>query len=400
VIRVTDRALDVGRGEVVLCPRSLVLGVGASSNADPDGIAALVTRTLGDAGLDPAAVGLVASVDIKADEPGIAALAQRFDAELRTFPAASLAEAADREQVPNPSPAVDAAVGTPSVAEAAALLAAGPEATLVVAKRRSAEATVAVARRARPEGHLAVVGLGPGASEWRTPAAARAVRSADVVVGYGPYIDQGADLLESHHEVVRSPIGAEAERCNDALGRAAAGQRVALVCSGDPGVYAMASLVCELAPAHGNPRMTIEPGVTAALAAAAVLGAPLGHDHASLSLSDLLTPWPAIERRLTAVAEAELVVSLYNPRSTRRTWQLERALEILGKHRSPECPVAIAADVGRPGERVVRTTLGAMGRGVVEAVDMLSLVVVGSSTTRWVAGRMVTPRGYGAGDVG
>jgi cobalt-precorrin 5A hydrolase / precorrin-3B C17-methyltransferase len=399
VVRVSDRILEPGQGEVVLCPRSLVLGVGASSNADPDGMAALVTGALEAAGLDPAAVCFVASVDIKAAEPGIVALAERFDAELRTFPAAALAEEADREQVPNPSAAVDAAVGTPSVAEAAALLAAGPGATLVVPKRRSTEATVAVARRARPEGHLAVVGLGPGSPEWRTPAAARALRTADVVIGYGPYVDYATDLLESHHQVIRSTIGSEMERCTEALDRAAAGQRVALVCSGDPGVYAMASLVCELAPGRGNPPVTVEPGVTAALAAAAVLGAPLGHDHATLSLSDLLTPWSAIERRLTAVAEADLVVSLYNPRSARRTWQLERALEILGKYRSPGCPVAVATDVGRAGERVLRSTLGDMGPAMVEGVDMLSLVVVGASTTRWVAGRMVTPRGY-SGDAG
>jgi cobalt-precorrin 5A hydrolase / precorrin-3B C17-methyltransferase len=399
VVRVSDRVLDAGHGEVVLCPRSLVLGVGASSNADASGVAALVTGALEAAGLETAAVDLVASVDIKAAEPGIVALAEWFAAELRTFPAAALSEEADRKQVPNPSAVVGAAVGTPSVAEAAALLAAGPGATLVVPKQRSTEATVAVARRARPEGHLAVVGLGPGSPEWRTPAAARAVRTAEVVIGYGPYVDYATDLLESHHEVIRSSIGSETERCAEALERAAGGQRVALVCSGDPGVYAMASLVCELAPARGNPPVTIEPGVTAALAAAAVLGAPLGHDHATLSLSDLLTPWSAIERRLTAVAEADLVVSLYNPRSARRTWQLERALEILGKYRSPECPVAVAADVGRPGERVVRTTLGDMGPAMVEDVDMLSLVVVGASTTRWVAGRMVTPRGY-AGDAG
>lgn len=392
LIRVSDRAAAPGHNEVVLCPQSLILGVGSSSDADPDGIAALAVDSLDAAGLNPAAVGLVASVDIKSREPGIVALAERFHAELRTFPAATLAQAA----VPNPSPVVDAVVGTPSVAEAAALVAAGPGATLVLTKQRSATATVAVARRARPEGHLAVVGLGPGAAAWRTAAAARAVRSAEVVIGYGAYIAQATDLLGAHHEVIRSPIGDEAERCAEALDRAAGGQRVALVCSGDPGVYAMASLVCELAPAHGNPAITIEPGVTAALAVAATLGAPLGHDHAALSLSDLLTPWSIIERRLLAVAEADLVVSLYNPRSRRRTWQLERALEILSKHRPPDCPVAVAADVGRPDERMTATTLDELGPAMIETIDMLSLVMVGASTTRWVAGRMVTPRGYDA----
>ena len=251
---------------------------------------------------------------------------------------------------------------------------------LIVEKRRSADATVAVARRAGPEGHLAVVGLGPGDPALRTPAASAAVRRAGVVIGYGPYVDLADDLLEARHEVVRSPIGAEAERCTEALRRAAAGDRVALVCSGDPGVYAMASLVCELAPDHGDPPLAVVPGVTAALAAAAVLGAPLGHDHASVSLSDLLTPWPVIERRLRAVADGDFTVSLYNPRSKRRTRQLDAALAILAAGRPGSTPAAILTDVGRPAQRVIRTTLADLDP---EQVDMLSLVIVGSSTTRW-----------------
>ena len=386
---VTDRVdAELEDGTVVLRPPSLVVGVGSSSGADAGGIEQLVTQALADAGLSVDAVGLVASVDLKRTEPGIVALADRLGVELRTFPAGTLA----RQDVPTPSAVVADAVGTPSVAEAAALVAAGPGADLVVAKQRSSEATVAVARRATPDGHVAVVGLGPGDAAWRTPAAATAIRQAQVVIGYDLYVDLAADLIAAHHEVVRSPIGAESDRCADALDRAARGQRVALVCSGDPGVFAMASLVCELAPDHGNPPVTIVPGVTAAHAAAAVLGAPLGHDHAAVSLSDLLTPWEVIERRLHAVAEGDMVVSFYNPRSQRRTWQLPRAVEILGRHRPADCPVAVVTDVGRTGKQTVeRTTLAAFDPAI---VGMLSLVVVGSSTTRWIGDRMVTPRGY------
>jgi cobalt-precorrin 5A hydrolase / precorrin-3B C17-methyltransferase len=382
---VTDRVVEARAGEVVLRPRSLVLGVGSSHGADPEALHRLVVETLAAEGLSLDAVGCVATVDLKASEPAIVELAAALGVPLRTFPADVLAAM----PVPNPSDVVEAAVGTPSVAEAAALAAASG--ALLVEKRRSTDATVAVARRAGPEGNLAVVGLGPGAPAWRTPAAAGAVRHADVIVGYGPYVDLAGELLGAHHTVVRSPIGAERARVHEALRRAAAGERVALVCSGDPGIYAMASLVCELAPSHGNPPVTIVPGVTAALAAAAVLGAPLGHDHAAVSLSDLLTPWTVIERRLRAVAEGDFTVSLYNPRSKRRTAQLDRALEILAAHRPPTTPAAVVTDVGRPAQRVVRTTLADFD---VEQVDMLSLVVVGSSTTRWQGDRMVTPRGY------
>jgi precorrin-3B C17-methyltransferase len=236
-----------------------------------------------------------------------------------------------------------------------------------------------------------VVGLGPGDPRLRTPAAAAAVRHADVVIGYGPYVDLAGDLLAARQEVIRSPIGAETERCTEALARAAAGQRVAVVCSGDPGVYAMASLVCELAPRHGDPPVAVVPGVTAALAAAAVLGAPLGHDHAAVSLSDLLTPWPVIERRLRAVADGDFTVSLYNPRSKRRKAQLEAALRILAERRPPGTPAAVVSDVGRPAQRVIRTTLAQLEP---DEVDMLSLVIVGSATSRWIGERMVTPRGY------
>jgi cobalt-precorrin 5A hydrolase/precorrin-3B C17-methyltransferase len=386
-VLVSDRDVVPGEGEVVIRPPSLVLGVGASTGADPEGLARLVRDALAAAGLHAEAVGAVATVDRKAGEPALVAVAAGLGVPLRALPAAALAGV----PVPNPSGVVAAAVGTPSVAEAAALLAAGPGGRLVVEKRRTADATVAVARRARPEGGVAVVGLGPGDPSLRTPAAAAAVRHAGTVVGYGPYVGQAADLLGPHQQVLRFPIGAEAERAAAALERAAAGERVALVCSGDPGVYAMASLVCELAPAHGDPPVTVVPGVTAALAAAAVLGAPLGHDHASVSLSDLLTPWAAIEARLRAVAEADFVVSLYNPRSARRAWQLERALAVLACHRPPTTPAAVVTEVARPGQRVVRTTLAALDPS---GVDMRSLVVVGSTATRWIGGRMVTPRGY------
>jgi cobalt-precorrin 5A hydrolase / precorrin-3B C17-methyltransferase len=242
------------------------------------------------------------------------------------------------------------------------------------------------------------VGIGPGHPQLRTAAAVTAIRHADTLIGYAAYVDAIADLVGPGQQILRFPIGAEADRCQEALRRAAGGSRVALVCSGDPGVYAMASLVLELAPHLGDPPVRVVPGVTAALGAAAVLGAPLGHDHAAVSLSDLLTPWEVIARRLRAVAEGDLVVTLYNPRSSRRTTQLAAALEILAGYRPPATPAAVVTDIGGdhtdagPAAGVVlRATLSDLDP---EAVSMRSVVVVGSSSTRWIGDRMVTPRGY------
>ena len=372
---VTDAVPTAEAGVAVLHPPSLVLGVGCSTGADPDDVDALVDRALGDAGLARASVGSLATIDRRRDHPAIASLGL----EVQAFSAAELGAVAD-------------AVGTPSVAEAAALLAAGSGASLVVAKQRSAVGTVAVARRATPAGRLSVVGLGPGGAAHRTPAAASAVRHAEVVVGYGPYLDQAGDLLTASQAVVRSPIGSEAHRARLALAQAAAGRRVALVCSGDAGIYGMASLVVELAGAEApDVQVDVVPGVTAALASSALLGAPLGHDHVAISLSDLLTPWEVIERRLRAAADADLVVVLYNPRSTGRTWQLPAALDILRGHRPPATPVGLVTDATRPSQRVVTTTLAEVDPA---EVGMTTCVVVGTTATMTVAGRMVTPRGY------
>lgn len=382
-VLVTDQDVDPEPGTVVLAPPSLVVGVGASSDALAEDAAGLLSDALAAHGLSRHAVASVATIDRRADDPVVAALGLP----VRSFSPDELA----RVEVPNPSEVVEAEVGTASVAEAAALLAAGPGAELVVSKQKSPRATVAIARRAQPPGSVAVVGLGPGDPRHRTPAATAAVRSADVVIGYSLYVDQCADLIGRHQTMVPSPIGAEADRCDEALARAASGARVALVCSGDPGIFAMATLVCELAPRHGSPTVEIVPGITAASAAAGLLGAPLAHDHAFVSLSDLLTPWEVIEKRLRAVAAGDLAVAFYNPRSMRRTWQLDMARDLLLEHRPPSTPVGIVTDATRPDQQIVRTTLGDLDA---EQVGMLSIVLVGSSTTTVIGEHLVTPRGY------
>lgn len=388
---VSDELSDARRGVVHLAPPSLVVGVGTSSGSPPEEVAGLLRAALASAGLAPAAVGAVATIDRKRREPAIAALAAALGVPLRDHPAAALRAA----EVPSPSGIVESIVGTPSVAEAAAVLSAGPGATLVVTKRRSATATVAVARRRRTPGRLWVVGLGPGDARHRTPAATCAIRGAEVVIGYRLYTELAADAIGPGTSVVPSPIGAEVERARLALAEAASGRRVALVCSGDAGVYAMASLVYELAPEQAGvdpvSDISVVPGVPAAVAAAAALGAPLGHDHVAISLSDLLTPWDVIEHRLRAAGECDLVVCLYNPRSAGRSWQLAAARDLLAVHRPPATPVGVVTEAGRTGERVELTTMADFDPAV---VGMTTCVVVGASSTRIVGGRMVTPRGY------
>ena len=243
-------------------------------------------------------------------------------------------------------------------------------------------------------GRLDIVGLGPGGPEHRTAAAAVAVRDAEVVIGYGPYVDQCADLLDGQ-EVVRGAMGEEAARADEALRRAAAGARVALVSSGDAGVHGMAARTltraAELAEDE-RPALVVIPGVTAALAAGALLGAPLGDDFAALSLSDLNVAWDVVERRLTAVAAAGLALALYNPRSRTRTWQLERVLDVLREHRADDTPVAVVTDAARPGQSITQATLATIDPGT---VTMRSLVVVAGDSGRLVAEWLVAERGAG-----
>ncbi len=388
-IVIDDASVEPPPGVAVLRPASLVVGLGTTSDATAEDACDAVAAALAQAGLSGLALGSVATIDRRHGHPAIEAVAERWDLGVRTFSAKRL----DAVDVPSPSDVVGRAVGTRSVAEAAALSAAGPGGHLVLDKVVRDRVTVAIARRAGPPGQLSIVGLGPGSLDRRTPEATRAVRGAEVVIGLDAYVEQCADLLTSSQDVRRFSIGAETERVRLALELAVQGRRVALVCSGDAGIYAMASPALELAGDAGDVEISVVPGVTAGLAAAALLGAPIGHDFLTLSLSDLLTPWELIESRVRAAAETDLVLVLYNPRSTKRTWQIEKARSLLLEHRPADTPVGIVTDAGRPGERVTTTTLGELD---CNEVNMTTCVIVGSSTTRLVAGRMVTPRGYGA----
>lgn len=378
VLAVSDRT-DV-RADAVLRPPSLVVGLGASRGVAAEEVLDLVDRTLAEHGLSAGSVAAAATVEAKRDEAGLVQACALRRWPVTFHPAERLAAVT----VPNPSKEPAKALGTPSVAEAAASL----HGTLVVQKHKSARATVALAR-VRPRGRLALVGLGPGARDLLTPRAVAELRRASVWVGLDQYVEQVRDLARPGTRMLVTGLGQEEERAHSAVREARAGHAVALLGSGDAGVYAMASPALEVA--GDDIDVVGVPGVTAALAAGGLLGAPLGHDHASISLSDLHTPWPAIEARVRAVAEADLVVTFYNPRSRGRDWQLRRAVELLQGHRPASTPVGIVTDATRATQSVVLTTLGELD---VEQVTMLACVVVGSSQSRVVAGRFVTPRGY------
>ncbi|WP_440106837.1 precorrin-2 C(20)-methyltransferase [Streptosporangium sp. H16] len=249
---------------------------------------------------------------------------------------------------------------------------------------------------ARARGEVVVVGLGPAGRPWLTPEAQEALAGVDELVGYGPYLDRVPPNPRQRRHPTDNRV--EAERAAHALELAAAGSRVAVVSSGDPGVFAMASAVLEVAcePRFADVPVRVLPGLTAAHAVASRAGAPLGHDYCVLSLSDLLKPWEVVAGRISAAAKADLVLAIYNPASKSRTWQVAAARDLLLEHRAPETPVVVGRDVGGPGESMTVTTLGDLDP---DAIDMRCLLLVGSSTTRVAergdGGRVVfTPRRY------
>ena len=244
-------------------------------------------------------------------------------------------------------------------------------------------------------GKIMLVGIGPGHVEHMTQRAREAIAEADTIIGYVTYIRLVADLIEGK-EVVKKSMTEELDRAIEALARARAGKKVALISSGDAGVYGMAGPTYEvLFEAGWTPGFDIEveivPGASALNTCAALVGAPLTHDFCAISLSDLLTPWPVIARRLDAVAASDFVVALYNPKSGRRTQQIVEARRLFLRHRRPDTPVAIVKSAYRPKQRIEMTTLAAMCEA---DIGMLSTVLIGNSATFIRDGLMVTPRGY------
>lgn len=412
-LTVTEEPVPAIPNGLVYYPKTLALGIGCERGCDPDEVTGLAMKALAAAKLAPQSVGVIVSLDVKADEAAMHVAARRLSCLVRFFDAETLE--AQTPRLKNPSETVYREVGCHGVAEGAALAAVGNAGELVVEKMKSARATVAIARAAAPftpanfpgrgRGALFVVGIGPGKNEWRSPEASRLLGQATDFVGYSLYLDLLGPLANGkvRHDF---GLGAEEDRVRHAMELAATGRDVALVCSGDAGIYAMAALVFELvdkggvSPAARRIAIEVAPGISALQAAAARAGAPLGHDFCTISLSDLLTPWDAIERRVRAAAHGDFVIAFYNPVSRRRRTQLARARDILLEHRPADTPVVLATNLGRGGEAVRIVRLAELQT---DDVDMLTVVIVGSSQSRVVEtgdGRCwtYTPRGYASKD--
>lgn len=406
-VLLTHREIDNPEKMLVIHPPVLVLGVGCERGTEPEELYSLVFETLKNAGLSKNAIACVCSLDLKSDEPAVLELANRLGVTPRFFTAPEL-----ESQTPflaNPSAIVFSEVGCHGVAEGAALAACGVGGKLIVEKQKSKRATVAIAQSVdnispekvgRGQGRLYIVGTGPGRDGWRTPDATRVLSLVSDVVGYELYLDLVADLItgKTRHT---SQLAQEEARVRMALDLAASGRDVALVSSGDPGIYAMAALAFELLDKENNAgwnRLEIEvlPGISAFQAASARIGAPMGHDFCLISLSDLLTPWEVIEQRLRAAAQGGFAVAFYNPVSKRRTKQLEIARDILLGHRAPDTPVILGRNLGRDEESVRVITLGELSSN---DADMLTMVIVGGPETttikRGEKTYVYTPRGYG-----
>ncbi|HJM06453.1 MAG TPA: precorrin-3B C(17)-methyltransferase [SAR324 cluster bacterium] len=414
-VRLTSEKINGSSKELVYHPKTLVLGVGCERGCSAEELIELAQQVLGDFKISgathpswaPQCLAGIFSLDLKADEPAVHALADHYGVPVRFFSSEELEKETPRLQ--NPSTAVFQEVGCHGVAEAAALRAAGESGQLLVPKLKSKRATCALAESpgmlevhelGKKQGVLSVVGTGPGSPEWRLSQTCEWLEQAEDWVGYELYLELIEDLRQGQN-LHPFPMGEETGRVRHALELASQGKNVALISSGDPGIYAMATLVHEQLEQENRPswnriRVRVSPGISALQAAAARVGAPLGHDFCVISLSDLLTEREVILQRLDAAAKGDFVVALYNPVSSKRRELLEMARDRLLPFRSPDTPVIQARNLGRAEEQVSVLRLEEL---TTETLDMLTVVLIGSSKTRFYYDnnanpRVYTPRGY------
>lgn len=387
-----------------LRPKNLVVGIGCNSNISRDEIEYAVKKTLKENGLSFLSVCTIATIDRKANESGLVEFTKRHGFEMKTWTADELNSVSNVEQ----SKTVFEATGAYSVSEPAALLAAGNN-NLLVSKQRLGNVTVAVAENMsvssepKQKGKIYIIGTGPGNIEHITPYAQKAIKKSDVIIGYDTYLDLIKDLIKSK-QVFSTGMTKEIERCKKAVQIASKGETVAMISSGDAGIYGMAGLVFEILKRQDKDKSTdfvanlplafsveVIPGISALSACASRLGAPLMHDFASISLSDRLTSWEKIEKRLEVAAITDFVIVLYNPKSKGRAEHINKARDIILRYKPLETPVGIVRSAMRKDEEIIVTNLKDM---LNFKIDMQTTIIIGNSKSfiwhKW----MITPRGY------
>ncbi len=387
------------RDQLIARPKNLYVGIGCNKGTTIDEIEEAIKRVFSDANLSVLSIAKFATIDIKTKEEGLKNLAKKMGVPLVGFPASRLNDVKNVSV----SEAAKRATGAQAVAEPAALLA-SKNGELIVNKVKSGNLTIAIAQTNTLTpciSKLSVIGTGPGLPDYMTAQAKRTLQEAEIIVGYDTYIEQIKPLI-NEKVIFSTGMTEERQRCAKAVEMALSGKNVAVVSGGDPGIYAMAGLVLELlkdAEDSGKSFLIepseleteIIPGLSALNACASRLGAPLMHDFASISLSDRLTRWEVIEKRINNAAEADFVIVLYNPKSKGRAEHINRARDIIAKHRHPDTPVGIVKGAMRENEDIIITNLKEM---LNHEIDMQTTVIIGNSQSYVWNNYIITPRGY------
>ncbi len=379
-------------------PPVLWIGIGCERNTSKELIANSLNNLLESKNFSKYSIAGIATADIKKDEKGILELAEEKKLPVKFFSKEDLSEII----VPNPSIVVEKEIGTPSVAEASCLLAAGEESKLLEEKRifknQSGAVTIAVAESKNQynptHGEIHIIGSGPGDISFLTSNAKKALSRCTVWIGYKMYLDLIKSLKRNDQVLIESKLTEEEERCSKAIKLAEEGIKVALISSGESGFYGMAGLLLELIQKiekEYRPYFEVHPGISSVQLAAAISGAPLMNDFCSVSLSDKLTPWSLIEKRIEGALVGDFVIALFNPQSIERNWQLKSVINKCLQSRDGDTPVLIARQVGRENQTKKFFTLNTVP---FKDIDMLSIIIIGNSQTTLVEEIFLTPRGY------
>ena len=385
-------------------PPVLWIGIGCERDTSKELIANSLKNFLDSSNISPHSIAGLATIDKKKDEMGILEFAKENNLPLKFFTKEDLSDIS----VPNPSSVVQKEIGTPSVAEASCLLAAGYESRLLkekkifknqdLSKNESGAVTIAIAESKNQycpsNGEIHIIGSGPGDISFLTNYARKALSKCTIWIGYKLYLDLIKPLKRSDQVLIESKLTEEKERCSKAIKLAEQGIKVALISSGDSGFYGMSGLLLELLQKikrEYRPYFEVHPGISSVQLAAAIGGAPLMNDFCSISLSDKLTPWSLIENRIEGALLGDFVIAFFNPQSNERNWQLKSAIDLCLKSRKHDTPVLIARQVGRENQSKKFFTLKTIP---IKEIDMLSIIIIGNSQTTLVDEIFLTPRGY------